>query len=124
MCCLLPMGLLLIAGPMFAAGRGGRRPFLLSLGMGWGMVLLVAVLNGRATLEVLQDWRANVPGLVVLAGLMVASVAVGGLVLVARWLEDRQPDGARCRRCGYDLRESPLRCPECGTPVRPAAEQV
>ena len=120
---MVPMGLFLVVGPMFAAGRGVR-PFVLSLATGWGMVLLVALLNARATLDLLGDWRENLPALAAFAALAVMSGSMGGLVLLARWLEERQPGVGRCRRCGYDLRESPQRCPECGTPVRREPEQV
>ena len=119
-----PMALFLIGGPMFAAGRGGLRPFLLSLATGWGMMLLVAVLNGPATLDLLRDWRENGGILIALLGLACMSVTMGGVVLYVRWAEERRPDPARCRRCGYDLRASPDRCPECGTPVRPEPEGV
>jgi hypothetical protein len=40
---------------------------------------------------------------------------LGGLVR-QRWFRDRNPHlENRCPVCGYDLRATPARCPECGT---------
>jgi hypothetical protein len=56
------------------------------------------------------------------AALVLSFGWVGGLFNFRRW-PLRMPRGpryrvGRCQHCGYDLRASPKRCPECGTPSR------
>jgi hypothetical protein len=68
----------------------------------------------RPRVERWQDgWELGVPGWIVCGACLLVSAFV-----IYRW----RPTGVgnQCRICGYDLRESPNRCPECGTP-RPAA---
>ena len=74
-----------------------------------------------------ERWRGRWLQFGLRAGPLVGgSVAAAWLILLAAgWRgrrERRRLATARCVKCGYDLRATPDRCPECGTPVAPPAE--
>src|SRR4051794_10183022 len=53
-------------------------------------------------------WRAYLPVWIVFTAALLASVA-------GRWMLGRRRGIGICPACGYDLRATPKRCPECGT---------
>jgi hypothetical protein len=64
-------------------------------------------------------------GIVLLLGVVVLLLPRG--VLNQLWLHGRwsKPPEGCCQNCGYDLRATPRRCPECGTvPVRKPRKYV
>ena len=65
-------------------------------------------------------WALQVPHW----SLCVAASAPALLWLRRRRAEHRRRTAGNCRRCGYDLRASGERCPECGEPVRPATRET
>ena len=78
----------------------------------------IALILLAAALVVLAAaiWSADLAVLPVAVGWGAFSVFV--LIYVERFLEKRRrhsQDSTRCFFCGYDLRASPDRCPECGT---------
>jgi hypothetical protein len=77
----------------------------------------LAILRGSYTPDgrlLLRDKVVRVPylGVAVLAAVLPAA-----WLLQAQWerLRQRKEQGL-CRVCGYDLRATPGRCPECGSP--------
>jgi hypothetical protein len=56
----------------------------------------------------------TLPYWMIVALLLLPAVAPSALRHATRWLPRRKPLPGRCAACGYDLRATPDRCPECG----------
>ena len=91
-----------------------------------GGLLLSAALAGAVVAQGWEDWQAEKAWAAppfnravkafALCFIVSAFLSFVGSFPLALWL-DRARGGGRglCRRCGYDLRATPERCPECGT---------
>jgi hypothetical protein len=98
-----------------SAGSSDGPRWLERLGIGW-----IAPRTMNSPFGNASEWWVQVA--------LVPLIAMAGLITLlltfAWWRAGRGKRRFRaglCAACGYDLRETPARCPECGTIARPAA---
>ena len=88
--------------------------------LGFGVVLETRSWSGN---DVITVWHAGValPWWYLLLFAFAAPVQRLGRWLWSQRTSERRRRAGRCVRCGYDLRASPERCPECGWRVEARA---
>jgi hypothetical protein len=62
-----------------------------------------------------HEWIVVIPSWFVLVLTALLPVRMGCLIR-GRWGQEKRRKLGLCKKCGYDLRATPQRCPECGQP--------
>jgi hypothetical protein len=116
-CAFLPLCIVMFIMPMFSAARGWRS-LLTTLLIELAVVIVVIMTCFSGIVDATEHWRTEGLYLLPFVVLLVFPVTMGGILLYVKQKESADESRKICRTCGYDLRATPNRCPECGTAVK------
>ena len=88
----------------------------------WSPFIVVLILCTLGTLVTLTVWALTGSTKFLVVGTFFTIIVSMGTSCLARHqarliLLDRRRKSGLCLKCGYDLRETRERCPECGEPI-------